>query len=202
MVRTVLVILLAALILTPFALAEDKAGGKKDTKKPAGTPFDKLIRDLRGLIAREKAKPEYAKDLVRDLERLVKSHEKSRPAVRLEDLSEEDREKLIAEVRQQLADERRGREDGGGNDWTKRRVERVMENVKIRDDKVAEVEELLTDYAKDVATAYGNGDYKLIGDLKKDLEKSLMKSVGRKTAKDIMNEINKQFGGRRGGWGR
>jgi len=236
MIRAILAVVIVGLLLSPALLAQGAggftpaAGGKKDEKKDdekkddvkkddekkddgkkdeqekKGTPIDQMIRDLKALIAREKAKPEYDTNLVKELEAIVKSYERNRKPISLDDLTEEDRRRLEAEVRKKIEAERRERDTGGAGDgggdwadrWLKGRVDRVLEGVELKDEQRPKVEELLMDFGKDVGVAYQNRDNKLVKDLKNDLEKSLKKVVGHRKAKDIMNEVNKQFGG----WGR
>ena len=224
MTRAILAIVLAVFLISPVALAQfapgkkadgsagkkdEKKDGKKDGKKEAPkktiTPVDRVIRDLKALVAREKAKPEYDKELVKELEVLIRTHEKNRKPVKLEDLSEADRKRLTAEVRKQIAAENRERAGGGGRDggggdwadrWTKGRVDTVMKNADLTDAERGKVEDLLMDFAKDATSAVRNGDNKLVKDLKNDLEKQLKKKISYKKAKKVMNEVNKQFGGR------
>jgi hypothetical protein len=224
MTRAIVAVVLAVFLLCPVAYAQfapdKKAAGKKEAadagkkdakkdEKKTATPVDRMIRDLKALVAREKAKPEYSKELVKELETLIRTHEKNRKPVKLEDLSDEDRKRLTAEVRKQIEAENRerggGRDGGGGGgDWADRavkgRVDSVMEKAELSDEEKTKAEGLLTDFAKDVTTAVRNGDNKLVKDLKNDLEKQLRKKIGHTKTKKVMNEVNKQFGGR-GRWG-
>jgi len=129
MTRAIIAIILALFLFSPAALAtqglvkkgaaekkkadDGKDEKKKDDKKKV-TQMDRMIRDLKALVTREKAKPEYDKELVKELETIVKVHEKNRKPVTLDDLSEKDRQRLKAEVRKQL--EAEFRERGGGRD--------------------------------------------------------------------------------------
>jgi len=220
MIRTILAVALAVFLISPVVLAQsfggkkdegkkegaaDKKADEKKTRKKTVMPVDRMIRDLKALIAREKAKPEYSKELVKELEALIRTHEKNRKPVKLEDLSEADRKRLTAEVRKQIEaeyKERAGGRDGGGGggDWADRmvkgRVDKVMNAAKLSDEERGKVEGLLTDFAKDAASAVRNGDNKLVKDLKNDLEKQLKKKIGYNKTKKVMNEVNKQFGGR------
>ena len=200
MKRTIWAMALAALLAAPFLVAADDGDQKKDEGK--GTPIQRILKELKTLVDREKSKPEYDADLVKDIEKLVKSFEKQVKPVTLDDLTEEDRARLEDEVRKKIEEERRAAGGGGGGgDWQSRAVERTLEGVDLKDDEKEKVTALLVEYQKDVGVAYRNQDYKLVGDLKKDLEKQLTREIGRNRAKDIMNNVNRQFGGR-GGWGR
>jgi len=212
MIRTILAVALAVFLISPVVLAQsfggkkdegkkegaaDKKADEKKTRKKTVMPVDRMIRDLKALIAREKAKPEYSKELVKELEALIRTHEKNRKPVKLEDLSEADRKRLTAEVRKQIEAEYKGRAGGrdgggGGGDW----ADKVMDAAKLSDEERGKVEGLLTDFAKDAASAVRNGDNKLVKDLKNDLEKQLKKKIGYNKTKKVMNEVNKQFGGR------
>jgi hypothetical protein len=162
--------------------------------------MQRLLKDLKGLVAREKAKPTYDHDLVKDLEELAKSYEKQVKPITLADLPEADRKRLEDEARKKVEEEFKQRGPGGGGaDWQARSVERALEGVDLPEAKRAKVSELLGEFTKEVMVAYQNQDFKLIGDLKKDLEKQLTREVGRNRAKDIMNNVNKMGGGR-GRW--
>ncbi|MEN8149834.1 MAG: hypothetical protein ABFS86_08430 [Planctomycetota bacterium] len=96
----------------------------------------------------------------------------------------------------------RGRRGGrGGSRSVEGRVDRVMDGAELTEKERERVKPLLTDYGNDAVAAARDGDHKRLQDLKNDLEKKLRKVVSGRKAKKIMNEVNKQFGSRRG-WGR
>jgi hypothetical protein len=185
-----------------FGAAGEAGKDSSEEKKSPTTPIRRLLSELEAIVAREKARPEHDERLVGDLEELIEAFRKaeadSRPVVRLDDLSEEDRERLKEEVKEELAEER-GAGDGG--DWASRerarRVEAALEDVRLTDEQRGKVEEMLGEFMGDAWAAYRNGEVGLVNDLKKDLEKRLRGIVGRKKAKDIINNVNRQLVGRR-----
>jgi hypothetical protein len=181
---------------------------KDEAKKPTETPLALIIRELKALVAREKAKPEFDKELVKDLDRLVRTFEKMNKPVKLEDLSSEDRKKLEDQVKEEMARERAAGGGGGGGPpgggdwasrWSNRVKEKALEDVQLSDKQAEKVNELLDNYLEENRVALQERDRGLQRDLKNDLEKDLRKVVGNKKAKDILNNINKQSGW--GGWG-
>jgi hypothetical protein len=213
------VVLVFAVFAAPAAFAQGGAGEfappkpekEKEKKKKAETPLKKIIKELKSLVALQKAQPAYDKAVVKELERLIRTFEKMDKPVSLDDLSEADRKRLEEEVRRKIAEEQKeaaaGRGGGGGReDWAaraqERALEQALEGIELDEKRKKKVETILTDFTKDYFVAMQNRDYKLQSDLKKDCEKELTKVVGRKKAKDIMNNVNRNLGGRRGGWGR
>lgn len=200
--------LVAGLFALP-ALGDEKAPAK------GGTPIARLVKDLKSIVARERAKPTHDEALMKEIEKLATAYEKEVKPVRLADLTDEDRQLIEAEVRRKIEDERQAAGDpdagggpggggpgggGWGAGWLARNVERVLEDVKLSEEQRAKAEGLLNEYARDAAVALQNQDYKLISDLKDDLEKNLTKEFGRPRAKDIMNNVNRYMSGGRG-WG-
>jgi type I site-specific restriction endonuclease len=182
---------------------EDEANPEQP--KPV-TPIQKILKELKGLVAREKAKPEFDEKLVKDLQKLVKTFDKEAKApIKLEDLSEADRERLKEEVRKEIEAEAAAAGEERREDWrereAKRRVDAALEGVELTDEQREKVEGMLKDFTEETASAYRGGDVGLVNDLKKDLEKRLKREVGNKKARDIINNVNKQLGRGRGGWG-
>ena len=158
------------------------------------------------MVAREKAKPEFDEKLVKDLEKLVKTcKQEAKKPIKLEDLTEKDRDLLKEEVRKELAAEAKAAGEERAEDWRERsknrQKERALEGVDLTDKQREKVESLLGDFADETASAYQGGDMGMINELKKDLEKRLKREVGNKKARQIINNVNKQLGGR-GRWGR
>jgi len=225
MARIVAALLILALLAGSVAIAEDPAGKapeengaeKKDAKdekadkpeKPQ-TPLGRLLAALETLVASERTKPDHDKKLLKRIESRVKlfSKEKEKP-VSLDDLSEEDRERLEAQALAKARDELReaGQDGGGGGgpgDWWAQRyqeaVAKALDGEGLKEDQREKCKEILDDFVKEYDPALRRGDYKLANDLKNDAEKRLRKVVGGKKAKDIMNNINRQLPSR-GGWG-
>ena len=205
--RAVIMMLVFALLGGAMAIAETdkKAGGKKEEAKK--THLDSLLGELKALSAKEKAKPEYDKDLVRRIDSLVKSFarknaKKAKSEVKLEDLSKEDREKLEKEVRDQVTKEWRERREGGGNEYSQGMVDRAKEGVKIKESEEEKVDEILGDLMSEGMTALRAGDFELVKDMKNDAEKRLRRTIGSTRAKKIMNNVNKMMSNRWGGRGR
>ncbi len=203
-------LIVVALALTvcagSFALA-DGDGDANDREKPkAVTPIQKILKALESMVAREKAKPEFDEKLVKDLEKLVKTFkQEAKKPIKLEDLTEKDRDLLKEEVRKELAAEAKAAGEERAEDWRERsknrQKERALEGVDLTDKQREKVESLLGDFADETASAYQGGDMGMINELKKDLEKRLKREVGNKKARQIINNVNKQLGGR-GRWGR
>jgi hypothetical protein len=244
-VRTIAVLCLCALCALPFAFADDnpkppdsppdgtpppdgakppepkdpKVEPKKEevAKPDPASPFQRVLKELTALIAREKTKPQYDKALVADLEEIVKTYAKmGEKPLKLEDLSEADRKKLEDEVRKKLEAERplppvpggdpAGAPPGGGpGDWLQkekeRRIERITEGVDLSDEQRDKVKDMLSQYIDDSLVAWQNQDYGAINDIKSELEKQLKPVVGAKKAKDIINNVNRETPGWRGGRG-
>ena len=222
MVRFAIALLLVGLVFSPAAFAEDEPEAAGQVQKKPPTVLEKLIKELKGMVARETAQPEHDKDLLKDIQSLIKSFEKlakkeaeeeARRKVDLDDLSEEDRaalrEQMREELRKEFAEGRgegEGGEEGGGGggDWAEReknrRIEKVLEDVKLKEEQRAAVEEMLGDFISDAYAATRNGDAGLVNDLKKDLEKRLRREVGGTKAKQIINNVNRNLPRR--GWGR
>ncbi len=179
-----------------------KEGSAKPGKKPA-TPLRRILKELKALVARAKARPDHDAALLAEIEKLIRSFEKeAKKPVKLEDLSEADRKKLEQEVREKIAKERREAPGGGGGaDWIsrarKRAVDRALEGVELEDEQRKKVEEMLSGFAEEAWSAWSNRDYKVLKELKNDLEKRLKKEVGYRKARRIMNNVNKQFSSRR-----
>jgi hypothetical protein len=218
----------------PVAPKEGKAGGEKpadagkpeEPKKPDSvSPFQRILKELTALVAREKSKPTFDKGLVSDLEDIVKTYARmAEKPVKLEDLSEADRLRLEDEMRKKLADEQRplpplpggaggdpggpdaGAPGGGGGDWLarekQRRIDRITEGVDMTDAQREKVLDLLSQYIDDAFVAWQNGDVGAVNGMKSDLEKQLKPVVGPKKAKDIINNVNREASGFRGGRGR
>ncbi len=190
----------------------------------ATSPFARILKELTALVAREKAKPQFDKALVSDLEEIVKTYSAMKDAkpVRLEDLPEADRKRLEDEVRRKVEAERGPVAGGGdpgagggpgggpggggpGGDWLERerqrRVGKALEGVELTDEQRPEVETMVSEFLADAFVAYTNQDVGTVNDLKNDLEKRLKAKVGAKKAKDIINNLNRQMPGR-GGFGR
>ena len=247
--RTIAVLCLAALFALPIAFADDtgkppnappdgapapdetkppesappkKEEPKKDepAKPDTASPFQRILKELTSLIAREKTKPVFDKPLVADLEEMVKTYAKmGEKSVKLEDLSEADRKKLEDEVRKKLEAERPlppvpgaggdpGAAAGGGGgpgDWLQkekdRRIDRIVEDVDLTDEQREKVKEMLSQYIDDSFVAWQNGDYAGMNDMKSGLEKQLKPVVGQKKTKDIINNVNRETPGGRGGRG-
>ncbi len=143
---------------------------------------------------------------MKDLERLVKAFEKdAKKPIKLEDLPEKERERLKAEAREELVAEREAESEQRGEDWRERaksrQTERALQGVDLTEKQRAKVEPLLKGFADEAASAYQGGDMGMINELKKDLEKRLKREVGSRKARQIINNVNKQLGGR-GRWGR
>jgi len=204
-------LIIAGLVLTvlagSFALADGEGEGneREREKAKAVTPIQKILKELKGLVAREKAKPEFDEKLVKDLQRLVKTFEKdAKKPIKLEELSKKDRERLKAEVKEELVAEQEAEREERGESWRERskarQTERALEGVELSEKQKAKVEPLLKDFADEAASAYQGGDFGMVNELKKDLEKRLKREVGNKKARQIINNVNKQLGGRgRGG---
>ena len=211
MLRAVALLTVLALLTGSVALAEDPAGkapqgkakgkaeGEKDKKpeKKTQTGLQKILKQLKTLLAREKASPEHDKKLVKELEAIVKlfEREKEKPLT-LED-----------EVRKKMEEEGKGAAGGrdpSAEDWVSRRyreaVAKSLEGVKMTPEQRKQCEEIMGDFVKEFAPAQQRNDYKLSTDLKRDAERRLKKVVGAKKAKDIMNNVNRQLPNRRG-WG-
>ena len=222
MLRAVALLTVLALLTGSVAFAEDPAGkapqgkakgkaeGEKDKKpeKKTQTGLQKILKQLKTLLAREKASPEHDKKLVKELEAIVKlfEREKEKPLT-LEDLSEKDRKRLEDEVRKKMEEEGKGAAGGrdpSAEDWVSRRyreaVAKSLEGVKMTPEQRKQCEEIMGDFVKEFAPAQQRNDYKLSTDLKRDAERRLKKVVGAKKAKDIMNNVNRQLPNRRG-WG-
>jgi hypothetical protein len=220
--RAIAALLVLCLLTGTLALAQggagkasgEKAGAKKGEKagksdRKTQTPLQKLLKELKTLVAREKSKPEHDEELLDEIESLVElfARQKEEP-VSLDDLSEKDRKRLEDEVRKKMQEERgaaaQGRGAGGREDWMARRyreaVDKSLEGVRMSDDQREKCEEILSDFVKEFAPALQRGDFKMANDLKKDAENRLKKVVGAKKAKDIMNNVNRQLPNRRG-WG-
>ena len=209
------VMLVLAFVATPFALAENEAkeapvkdAGKSadpDAKAKPATPLAKLLAELTAIIAREKAKPEYSKSLIANLEALIKIYSRQQKPVSLADLSEADRKRLEEEVRAKMEKERENRGGDGGGDWKERAASRVLEgayeDVKVTEKEREKTDPIITELANEAVPAQLRGDYKVVKDLKKDAERRLKKIVGNKRTRDIMNNLNRLMGRRRG-WGR
>ncbi len=203
-------LIIVALVLTvcagSFALADGDEEANEREKPKAVTPIQKILKALESIVAREKTKPEFDEKLVKDLEKLVKTFKKeAKKPVKLEDLTKKDREILKEEVRKELAAEAEAEGEERAEDWRerakKRQAERALEGVELTDKQREKVEPLLSDFADEAASAYQGGDMGMINELKKDLEKRLKREVGNKKARQIINNVNKQLGGR-GRWGR
>ncbi len=76
-----------------------------------------------------------------------------------------------------------------------------MDGAELTPEERERVQPLLTEFSESVTAEAGKEDGTPLKDLKNDLEKKLRKVVSGRKAKKIMNEVNKQFGIRRG-WGR
>lgn len=188
----------------------DGSAGNADAagreKPKAVTPIQKILKELNGLVAREKAKPEFDEKLVDDLQRLVKSFEKeAEKPIKLEDLPEKERERLKQQAKEELTAEREAEGEDRASDWQERakarQTERALEGVELSDKQREKVDPLLKDFADSAAAAYQGGDFGMVNELKNDLEKRLKKEVGNKKARQIINNLNKNLGGR-GRWGR
>ena len=180
---------------------EGDGNGREREKAKEVTPIQKILKELKGMVAREKAKPEFDEKLVKDLDRLVKTFEReAKKPIKLEDLPEKDRERLKEEVKEELVAEREAEAEERGGDWREkakaRQTERALEGVDLSDKQREKVEPLLKDFADEATSAYQGGDMGMINELKKDLEKRLKREVGNKKARQIINNVNKNLGGR------
>jgi hypothetical protein len=202
-------LIIAALVLAvcggTLALAEGEEGANPPEKAKAVTPIQKILKELKSMVAREKAKPEFDEKLVQDLEKLVKTFEKvAKKPIKLEDLPEKDQEKLKEQVREELVAEQAAEGEDRAEDWRERAKtrskERALEGVELTDKQREKVEPMLDDFTDEVASAYRGGDVGMVNELKKDLEKRLKKEVGNKKARMIINNVSKGLG-RRGGGG-
>jgi hypothetical protein len=213
--KTMKHLIITALVLAvcggSFAFADGEEGDRAagfaaaGEKSKAVTPIQKILKELKGLVAREKARPEFDEKLVKDLQKLVKSFEKeAKKPIKLEDLPEKERERLKQEAKEELVAEREAEGEDRAEDWQERakaqRTERALEGIELSEKQRGKVEPLLKDFADSAASAYKGGDYGMVKELKNDLEKRLKKVVGNKKARKIINNLNRSLGGRgRGG---
>jgi hypothetical protein len=209
MKRLTLAALVFAVCAGSLAIADgdepSNEAAAKQEKPKAATPIQKILKELKGMVAREKARPEFDEKLVKDLELLIQTFEsEAGKPIRLDDLAQEDKERLKEEVKEEIAAEREAEAGEQGADWQERakarQTERALEGVELNDPQREKVETLLNDFADATAAAWQGGDVGMINQLKKDLEKRLKAEVGNKKARQIISNVNKQLGGR-GRWG-